>query len=237
MRRTRFVMEKIVSLFQKWFGRKAPALAPASELTLQDRFTQVYDQRMWASAESASGPGSELASGSVRHSIETLRRMVRELGVRSLTDVPCGDFNWMPEFLKEHPEIDYVGYDIVAPMIAANRQRWPERNFAVLDITREVPRGSDLLFSKDMLNHLAEKDVWAALANMIASGSRYVMATNNQGFENEELEPSMAHASRFLDLFAAPYLMPPPLYNDHYLILWERDVLAARMAERCAAAQ
>lgn len=220
-------------ILKKWLqsGAATPAKVDEPAHSLEARFTDVYESRLWGSEESASGLGSERGSGQVTHALDLLRRMIRDYGVRSISDVPCGDFNWMPILLDEHPDIDYIGYDVVAPLIRENQRRHPTRQFDTLDITKEIPRQSDLVFSKDMLNHLSHKDVWAALSNMVASNARYVMVTNNTGFENVELDPSTPHASRYLDVFAAPFLMPPPLYSDHYMIIWERDTLVEHMQQ------
>jgi hypothetical protein len=215
---------------KKWLAKRGFSSRPKE--SLKARFTSVYEKRSWLSEETASGFGSERSSGQVLHALDLLRRMIRDLDIRSIADVPCGDFNWMPILLEEHPEIDYVGYDIVPPLILENRRRHPERRFAVLDITREVPAQSDLIFMKDLLNHLYEKDVWTALENMSASRSRYFMVTNNTGETNVDIwsrEPSM---SRVLDLFAEPYSLPPAIYADHYIAVWDRDAVARRLSER-----
>lgn len=213
--------------WKKWL-KNAKSLFP-SRPNLEARFTDVYKNRRWSSEETASGQGSERSSGAVAHSLKLLRRMIREYGVRSISDVPCGDFNWMPILLDEHPEIDYIGYDIVPLLIRENQAKYPDRRFQHLDITTEVPLQSDLILSKDLLNHLSNRDVWSALSNMVASNARYVMVTNNIGFKNVELDANATNASRHLDLFAAPFLMPPALYSDHYFIVWERNTLVERL--------
>ncbi|MES2834118.1 MAG: class I SAM-dependent methyltransferase [Pseudomonadota bacterium] len=199
------------------------------------RFTEVYEQRLWLSEESVSGSGSERQSGQVRHSIDLLNRFTRELQIRSIADIPCGDFNWMPEYLDQNPGVEYVGYDVVPALIAENRAKFPGRRLEVLDITRRRPARADLVFSKDMFNHLPLDDIWAALENMVASRPRYLLLTTNKGFENIELEPTQPHASRHLDLQAAPFLLPEPLYGDHYLLLWRREDVERRLAARKAA--
>lgn len=198
---------------------------PAVTRPLEERFTTVYREGSWNSDESASGVGSERGSGQVAHALDILGRMISDLNIRSISDLPCGDFNWMPQLLEAHPHIDYIGYDVVTPLILQNQQRHPDRTFAVLDITTEVPRRSDLIFSKDLLNHLNFDDVRAALENMVASGSPYMLVTNNRGFENEELEADVPNASRHLDLFSDPFRMPDALYADHYFVLWDRDAV------------
>lgn len=214
----------------KWLTRRNSATSP--ELSLEARFTTVFDQRLWGSDESASGMGSELNSGQVAHAMTLLRRIIPELGIRSIADVPCGDFNWMPVLLREHPEIDYRGYDIVPALVNENRSRHPAHVFSVLDITRQSPDRVDLIFTKDLINHLSEKDIWSTLKNMVGSQSSYLMITNNTGMCNVDLEPSQAHASRYVDLLASPYDMPEPIYADHYFLIWPMTAIRDRLADQ-----
>lgn len=214
----------------RWlFGATA---ATAWKGSNRDRFTTLFKSGRWVSVESASGPGSDRGSPSVVHAVAALETVTRDFSIRSIADVPCGDFNWMGLFLDDHPGIDYVGYDIVEDLIAQNRARHPGRRFEVLDITRETPPAADLVFSKDLVNHLFERDVWAALGHMAASGSRYLMLTTNAGHPNNELELLTPRSSRHLDLAAAPYLLPPPVHADGYLWMWRTDDVAARLAAR-----
>ena len=81
------------------------------------RFSAVYEERLWGSAESASGLGSERNSGTVRHALAVLDDVIRTHGIRSIADIPCGDFNWMPELLAAHSDLTYVGYDVVPALI------------------------------------------------------------------------------------------------------------------------
>ena len=200
--------------------------------TNRERFETVFKTRRWAIGESVSGPGSDRSSGQVDHAIRILTKTVDELGVRSIADIPCGDFHWFDLFLNARPRIDYVGYDIVEPLIDQNRAAHPDRRFEVLDIVTGVPAPADLIFSKDLVNHLYERDVWAALRNMAASGSRWLLITSNTGYPNRELDMRLPGASRELDLQAAPYSLPEPIWSDHYLSLWPAEAVAARVAER-----
>lgn len=194
---------------------------------LGDRFSEVYARGLWQTDETASGLGSERASGQVAHALTLLDRFTRQYDIRSIADLPCGDFNWMPAYLKAHPQVAYVGYDVVPALIEANRSRFPERRFDLLDVTEAVPERADLLFCKDLLNHLSEADIWTALANMIGSGATYLLLTTNRGFANMDLEADVPHASRFLNLQASPYDLPPPLFGDHYFLLWRGNDLKA----------
>ena len=217
-------LKRLRSRIRKRLGIGMP---PKAHRDLKTRFTYVYRGNVWQSPESASGPGSDVSSGSVRQARIALAQVVRDHDIRSIADVPCGDFNWMPRFLEERPEVGYVGYVIVAPLIAANRMAYPERTFRVLDITRKVPKRADLLFSKDLVNHLLERDVWRAVANMVRSGATYLMITSNgDHVSNAELPENVGGMSRLLNLQAAPYDFPPPIYYDGYLAMWRTEDLA-----------
>ena len=212
----------MLNRLHKWMRKRLGLRKPKrAHRNLKARFSHVYRTRAWASEQSASGPGSDRTSGSVRQACIALNRVVLDHGIRSIADAPCGDFNWMPAFLSDHPDIDYVGYDIVDEMIAANRAIHPEHRFVVLDITRRPPDQADLIFSKDMVNHLLERDVWRALANMVRSGSTYLLITSNDDpGPNADIQENFGGLSRILNLRIAPYDFPPPLYDDGYLALW-----------------
>lgn len=216
-----------------WLRRLfAPTAYAATNPTNRARFEAVFTTRRWAVGHSVSGPGSDLGSGQVTHALNVLDHVCRDHDVRSIADIPCGDFNWIGGFLEDHPQIAYVGYDIVPALIEQNRIDHPGHRFEVLDITRQTPPGVDLIVCKDLVNHLFERDVWAALENMVASGSRLVLMTSNAGEANEELELQTPGSSRPLNLSAPPYDLPTPLYADHYLSLWSSEAIRARLARR-----
>lgn len=198
-------------LWNRWRG------APA-------RFRAIYLGNFWDDAESRSGPGSRRDSRSVRQTLAALDAITQRINPRSIADVPCGDCNWIGAFLDAHPGLDYVGYDIVPELIAANRARHARR-FAVLDITTQVPARADLVLCKDLFNHLTNAEIAAALRNILTSGSRWLLASNNFGYTNRELPRLQISTSRHLDLTAPPFNLAPPEWHDDYLGLWDLDAL------------
>jgi hypothetical protein len=189
-------------------------------ISQQARFTEIYQANGWNDRESRSGPGSRRDSGSVADTIRALEWIVRDHAIRSMADIPCGDFNWMPLFLNRHPDLAYRGYDIVPEMIAANRAAHPDRSFEVLDILTQVPAKADLVLCKDLLNHLKDRHVPRALANIRASGARWLLASNNFGAANRAFRVSSLIDSRRLDITGPRFGYPKPVWHTHYLGLW-----------------
>jgi hypothetical protein len=190
-------------------------------------FTYYYATNHWADPESRSGPGSRKDSGSVQHALAALSDITRRFAIRSVADIPCGDFNWIHAYLEAHPEVDYTGFDVVAALVERNRRAFPGRKFARFDIVERVPPATDLIFCKDLFNHLTSGEIVRAIANMRASGSTYLLASNNFAYPNTELIRGPRHSSRHVDLTAAPFHYPPPLWNSHYLGLWQLASLQA----------
>ena len=91
--------------------------AALQQRSTQDVFWEIYSGNLWGSAESKSGLGSELAATQEVRAL--LPRLLAELGVDVLLDVPCGDFNWMRHV--DLPVREYIGGDIVPPLIDSLR--------------------------------------------------------------------------------------------------------------------
>jgi SAM-dependent methyltransferase len=172
-------------------------------------FTRVYRQNKWGDRESRSGSGSNLRQ------TETLRRelpaLLRQLGVRSMLDIPCGDFAWMREV--DLTGVRYIGADIVRELVAANQARYGDarRSFHCLDITRDTLPQVDLVFCRDGLVHLPNKDILRALANIRKSGARYLATTV---FTELEQNSDIYYVGewRRLNFQLQPFNFPLPLH-------------------------
>lgn len=66
-------------------------------------FTAIYRTNRWGSEETRSGTGSERAR--TRRVAAELGRLIRDLGIRSVLDIPCGDFNWMQDVRLDGVEV------------------------------------------------------------------------------------------------------------------------------------
>ena len=163
-------------------------------------FTLRYRWNCWGDDETHSGPGSRRDSHSVKHSLEVLSHLTSLLDLKSVADIPCGDFNWIGAYLNRHPSVSYVGYDIVSDLIARNRRTYPDVRFVPLDIVSKVPPPVDLIFCKDLVNHLENDEIVRAIDNIRRSRSTWLLATSNFGYRNVRLRRSWYSDSRHVDL-------------------------------------
>ncbi len=159
----------------KWLVREVRNRRDFGDASYTDVFRTVYQRKLWFSDESNSGLGSTVAFTSTFRA--ALESFLAEVGARSLVDLPCGDFNWMR--LVQFPVgMAYLGIDLLPELIETNRSmhRRPGVDFATGDVLAEVPRG-DVVLCRDLLIHFPNAAVEQALANIRASGSRYLLAT------------------------------------------------------------
>jgi hypothetical protein len=199
---------------------------------LSDVFTTIYRTNRWASHESRSGIGSERSR--MTQVIAELGGLIRDLGVRTVLDVPCGDFNWMRDVSLNG--VSYIGCDIVADLISANSARYGERarSFRVLDFTVDQVPYADLILCRDALVHLSYKRVFAALKHFRDSGSKYLLTTTFRA--TEENTDIVCGWWRPVNLERSPFSLPEPVrwlpdgksdhfYEDKVLALWDLQVL------------
>jgi hypothetical protein len=190
-------------LVRVWARYRKPHVGAGST---EDIFTEIKRRNLWYGGESVSGGGSTLEM------TETLRDwlpvLVKQLGVKTLVDVPCGDFAWMQHV--DLTGVSYVGGDIVQDLVDANTAKYgrPDRRFAKIDLAADpLPRG-ELLLCKDCLIHLSHELIFRAMANIKRSGIRHVLLTTYpQQTRNVDI---LTGDTWRLNLQLPPFRLPPP---------------------------
>jgi hypothetical protein len=170
-------------------------------------FSRIYRDNLWGDPESASGPGS--TGGRTAAFLDDLLVALRQLEVRTLLDVPCGDFNWAADVADAVDR--YIGADVVAEVVAANvaRHAGPGRAFLRLDLTRDSLPLADAVLCRDCLVHFSFADARAALRNVQRSGSCYLIATT---FADRTFNDDIRTGGwRPLNLQGPPFAFPAPL--------------------------
>ncbi|MBB5849959.1 class I SAM-dependent methyltransferase [Amycolatopsis umgeniensis] len=219
--------ERPITTAQRNYRRVADEL---ESMAAQERFTYIFRSRLWSSS-SVSGPGSE--SVQTRRLRELLPGLLDRFGVRTLLDLPCGDFGWLSEVDLALER--YIGADIVPDLVELNATRFrddPVREFRVLDLTDDPLPSVDLVLCRDCLVHLSFADIERALRNLRRSGSRYLLTTT---FTELGTNADIATGDwRPVNLCREPFGFPEPLavlvegcteengaYADKSLGLWE----------------
>ncbi len=176
-------------------------------LSIQETFKQIYQTNLWKGNDSVSGNGSDLTqTGEIAGLLPPL---IKELKIKTILDLPCGDFNWLSRVDLGVEE--YSGGDIVAEIIENNRQSYGDEThrFLNLDITRDDLPGVDLIFCRDCFVHLSYKDIKKAFSNIKRSGSKYILMTTFTDFSpNHDI---VSGDWRPLNLEIIPFNLPTPV--------------------------
>ena len=192
---------------------------------MKDIFQRIYLSNKWGSKESKSGKGSELSSTEVIR--KELPELVKKLNVKSILDIPCGDYNYMKEI---DLNCDYIGADIVPELITSNSMKYPNVKFMCLDIVNSKLPKCDLVIVRDCLVHLSNKEVFKALDNIKASGCKYILTTSFPEFTNKDISTGQW---RPINLAAPPFNYNPIMvieegdrqkeYENKSLYLYENE--------------
>lgn len=207
----------------------------------EDVFTDIFNGNKWGGRESTSGLGSDAEQ--TRVVMRELPVMFRDFDIRSILDIPCGDFNWMRQVDMEG--IDYIGADVVAELINRNHAAWEaeRRQFRRLNVLNDPLPAVDLIFCRDCLVHFSYRDIISALKNIIASRSTFLLTTT---FTARTRNCDIATGQwRPLNLQLPPITFPRPIrvineacgedggeYRDKSLALWRiADIAGAVLSK------
>jgi hypothetical protein len=205
----------IVKIYRIFMRIKTDIIMHArKKWALRDIFQEAYEGMKHL--ESASGNGSTIDS---THTIrQELPKVIEKLGITTLLDAPCGDFNWMKIALKDMGIKRYWGCDIVKDIIDNNNaiHRKDDRTFHLLDITKnELPKAQAIL-CRDCLVHLSNDLILDALNNFANSGARYLISTTFPSiYKNKNI---VTGDWRGINLCRSPFNLKEPfiLIDENY---------------------
>jgi hypothetical protein len=221
----------IGQLLIKYYGRLKLRFYYGWLKSREKLFTDFYKINQWSNGESASGPGSTLEyTENIRAEIP---KLLKQLNISSILDAPCGDFNWFSR-ISDSLEINYIGGDIVEPIIKNNIQQFSNNltKFVQLDVTKDKLPNADLWLCRDCLIHFSDKDIFSTLQNFFGSEINYLLTTTYTESKTNKNIPTGSH--RFLNLELPPFnFCKPILYIDDWIEghpikrigLWKREDL------------
>jgi glycosyltransferase involved in cell wall biosynthesis len=183
------------------------ALTPTSTsppATAKLDFRTIFKNNEFLGTESRSGGGSSLFQTRIIR--EEIPRLLHNLGIKTILDAPCGDWNWMQHV--DLGDFQYIGGDIVEEIIQANQDRFGSVNvrFQKIDIISGPIPKADLILCRDCLVHLSNTDALCALESFRRSGAKWLLTTTFTGrTENPDL--LIGHIWRPLNLELEPFLL------------------------------
>lgn len=122
--------------------------------------------------ETPCGFGSKLSS--TKHQRQWIAEILKKYEIESIADIGAGDLNWIKHV--DLGDIDYQAYDLVP--------RLPE--VKLFDIINQVPPKVDLIMCLWVLNHMPYEHCEAAIANLKASGAKYLMMTDVPRYRKDQ---------------------------------------------------
>ena len=201
--------------------------------TAQERFTAIYRDNLWGNTESVSGTGSTVDRTTDLRS--ALSELIRQRGIRTFLDVPCGDFNWMKHVVTANPGLVYIGGDIVEELVAQNRAKYSQQrvSFHHLDLTSSQLPAADILMCRGCLHHMSYADTRDALGQFLQSKIPLFLTTNHIHSGDLANHDIVTGDYRLIDLFAPPYSFAKnvlwkspecvPSVHQSELCLWSRE--------------
>lgn len=205
--------------------------------TTEAVFTDIYLKNSWGCKESRSGPSASLERTTALRT--ALPGLFSELGIQSILDCGCGDWNWMRQV--DLTGIQYLGCDIIQPLVQTLQETFsaPTVNFQVLNLLQDPPDTADLWLARDLCCLFSSEDIWKFFQQFLDSESNYLAITS---IENEEQYQETLTGSWIpLNLRAAPFSMPPPMLEledgeqwllKKSLLIYERQQIVDWIHER-----
>lgn len=169
-------------------------------------FDAIYNANAWNSAESLSGPGSEIERTKAYGA--ELSRSLDRLNCQVFFDAPCGDLNWILPVVGKRK---YIGGDIARSLVADLHKSHPDLDLRTFDICEDRFPVADVWHCRDCLFHLPFADIKKALRNFVDSGISHALLTTHRSRALHENLDIPAGGWRYLDLEMAPISLPKPV--------------------------
>ena len=198
-------------------------------MNYKDIFSNIYDNHGFGSLESRSGPGSTLDE--TKKLRESIKKIIKDKNIKSVVDIPCGDFNWMKEIVFNFES--YIGGDIVKKAIEENNERYSNSRIKFIEfdiVNDEIPNG-DLLIVRDIIGHFPIDDGIKILKNILNSKCKYLLSTTwakkigNDWFPCEKNDVHRENEGVDYGRFYPVNLMSNPFNLPNAEIYLEEDVM------------
>ena len=207
---------EIYYLLRKIFVSRFIQILISRNFTRKFVFFLIYKSNHWNKYKKTnednflvSGPGSIPGSYQTNNVINNLDTFIKKNNIKSILDMPCGDFSWMQDLLKKNTDINYAGYDIVKDIVARNNKKYSSNkiNFFCKDIVSEKTFDNfDLIFIRDFFIHIDNESINRILNNIKTSKVKFLACSshNNEPFNNDIIAVG---AHRKINLTIKPFYL------------------------------
>jgi len=207
-------------------------------------FSSIYKQNTWTKDGGGSGTGSTVSYTKRTRSV--IAHVLKEHNVQTMIDAPCGSFHWMPLVFERLKAVgagpnEYTGYDVVASVIQsvsaahATNVSTPKLQFLVADLTTDsLPRGKDLILSRDALQHLSLAQIRAVLRNFQQADPKLLLVGSYPGtYDNVDI-PTGSYFP--VNVLRPPFeLLPQEVFSEqtpdfkHLLLFTQAQIRAWKL--------
>jgi len=201
-----------------------------NKLSVKAAFTKIYSEMLWGRSSDdrdsfSSGSGSR-ESNIVAPYIGAVESFILSLDKRpDVVDLGCGDF-YVGSKVR-HLCQNYIACDIVDSLIARNRANYGDLgvDFRVLDITSDELPGGDIVFVRQVLQHLSNELILRVIPR-IQSKFQYLLLTehlpSSKSFEPNTDKPTGPDVRLKYD---SGIVLTSPPFNMHA----KRDVVLCQL--------
>tara|TARA_B110000971_G_C20009222_1_gene500750 strand:- start:1263 stop:2030 length:768 start_codon:yes stop_codon:yes gene_type:complete len=159
--------QKILYLYSKHKQNKM-----FRNMSIEQRFSKVYNEHLWKDKNYKS-KNYKFFSGSGSHEAEIINpyikvvsEFLKTLNKPTIVDAGCGDFNVGINFIGLSSK--YYAFDIFEDLISLNKENFKFQNliFEKKDIIKDFLPSADILFVRQVLQHLDNKSIKRFIQNI-----------------------------------------------------------------------
>ena len=141
-------------------------------MSIEQRFNKIYNEHLW-NDKTYNNKNYKFFSGAGSHKneiiepyIEIISDFLKKLHKPIIVDAGCGDFNVGKNFIKLSSK--YYGFDVFDDLIKFNKEKFKFENliFEKKDITKDFLPSADILFVRQVLQHLDNNSIQKFLKNI-----------------------------------------------------------------------
>ena len=222
---------------RKFYTTRFFQLMPFSKSLIKKLvFNSIYKSNHWVQVDdtlpkqniSVSGHGSNTGTEQFKNLEKNFNNFFKEYKIKSILDMPCGDFLWINEIIK-NKDIEYLGIDIVNDLIEKNKIKYLNNkiNFETHDIVNfKTSKLFDLIIIRDLFIHLDLDDIKKILKNLSEINFKYIALNSYENIINEDV---LIGKHRKINLLEKPFSLKKPFFSfkdyevDKHIFFYKKE--------------